>query len=91
MNAERVPNRRTGRTCRDHGHMVNEDNHKRIVVAVTGAAARPTPKRLLECLAAAGTEIHLVVSPNGQRLLQDELGVARADTEALVGPHTPGA
>jgi len=60
-------------------------NRKNIVVAITGASGAAYAKRLLECLAAAQAEIHLVVSPNGQRLLADELGITRADAEVLVG------
>jgi 4-hydroxy-3-polyprenylbenzoate decarboxylase len=36
-------------------------------------------------LAAAGTSIHLVVSPLGRRLLHDELGIESVDPAALAG------
>lgn len=68
--------------------MVNENNRKRIVLSITGASGAAYARRLLECLAAAQVEIHLVVSPNGQRLLADELGVA--DARTLVGPEHAG-
>jgi flavin prenyltransferase len=64
---------------------------KRIVVAVTGASGAAYAKRLLECLADAGTEIHLIVSPHGRELLADELGITQATPEALVGAARAGS
>src|SRR5690606_210078 len=46
----------------------------RIVTAITGASGALYAQRFLQGLAAAGVETHLVVSPLGRRLLNDELG-----------------
>ena len=64
---------------------------KIIVAAITGASGAVYGRRVLDCLAAAGVRIHLVVSPNGRRLLGDELGLAAVGPEALVGPAHAGA
>ena len=56
-----------------------------IVVAVTGASGGPYALRLLDCLEAAGRNVHLIVSPLGRRLLADECGVTRLDSESLIG------
>lgn len=51
-------------------------NRPRIVVAVTGASGAPIAVRIVERLAETGAvEIHLVVSPSGQRTLAHEAGV----------------
>jgi 4-hydroxy-3-polyprenylbenzoate decarboxylase len=46
------------------------------VVAVTGASGAPYAVRLLECLAAAGRPVWLIVSGHGFRLLRTELEIA---------------
>jgi len=61
-------------------------HRKRIVVAVTGASGAAYARRLLECLAEAGAETHLILSPWGRRLFADELAIARPAPAALVGP-----
>ncbi|HWL92427.1 MAG TPA: UbiX family flavin prenyltransferase [Phycisphaerae bacterium] len=58
---------------------------KRIVVAVTGASGAAYARRLLECLALGGAEVHLVISPYGRRLFADELDIADPSPAALVG------
>ena len=58
---------------------------KRIIVGITGASGALYAKRTVELLVAAGVEVHLVVSPLGQRLLHDELGMEGIDLEALAG------
>lgn len=63
------------------GHMKG----KRIVVGITGASGAAYAVRLLECLAAGGHEIHLVVSPYGQRLLAEEAGIGGLDAGELTG------
>ncbi|MBI1827583.1 MAG: UbiX family flavin prenyltransferase [Planctomycetes bacterium] len=58
---------------------------KRIIAAVTGASGAIYSKRLVECLCDAGVHVHLVVSPNGRRLLNDELGISEVDATTLLG------
>ena len=52
---------------------------KTIVVGISGASGAAYSVRLIECLAEAGAEIHLVVSPYGRQLLSDELDIKRLD------------
>lgn len=47
----------------------------RLVIAITGASGALYAHRLVQLVVAAGIETHLVVSPLGQRLLHDELGL----------------
>lgn len=58
---------------------------RRIVVGITGASGAAYARRAVELLVAAGVEAHLVVSPLGQRLLHDELGMEGVDLAALAG------
>ena len=60
---------------------------KRIIVAVTGASGAVYARRLLQCLADGGVDIHLVLSPYGRRLIRDELSIAKPTPERLVGPE----
>lgn len=55
----------------------------RIVVGITGASGAPYAVRTIECLAAAGAEVHLACSAHGRRLLFDELGIRRLDADEL--------
>ena len=48
---------------------------RRLVVAITGASGAVYAHRLIQLVVSAGIETHLVVSPLGQRLLHDELGL----------------
>jgi len=57
----------------------------RIVVGITGASGAVYARRMIQLLVAAGVETHLVVSPLGQRLLHDELGMEGIDLAALAG------
>lgn len=59
--------------------------HKRIVVGISGASGAVYAQRLIGLLCAAGIETHLVISPLGQRLLHDELGMEGVDLGALAG------
>ena len=59
--------------------------NKRIVVGVSGASGALYAQRFVRQLVAASGEVHLVVSPLGQRLLHDELGMEGIDLEALAG------
>ncbi|MEM7624724.1 MAG: flavin prenyltransferase UbiX [Planctomycetota bacterium] len=58
---------------------------QRIVVGITGASGALYAARLVQLLVAAEVHTHLVVSPLGQRLLQDELGMEGVDLPALAG------
>ncbi len=58
---------------------------KRIIVGISGASGAVYAKRLVQLLVEAGVELHLVVSPLGQRLLHDELGMEGIDLAALAG------
>ncbi|MCP4593723.1 MAG: UbiX family flavin prenyltransferase [bacterium] len=58
---------------------------KQIVFGITGASGAVYGRRLLDCLETAGTITHLIVSPNGRRLLADELGIKTFSVEALLG------
>ena len=58
---------------------------KRIVVGISGASGAAYAQRVIQMLVAAGVETHLVVSPLGQRLLHDELGMEGIDLDALAG------
>lgn len=58
---------------------------RRVVVGISGASGAIYAWRLLEMLRQAAVEIHLVISPAGQRLLHDELGMEVPDLEVLRG------
>ncbi|MFQ5411804.1 MAG: flavoprotein, partial [Phycisphaerae bacterium] len=58
---------------------------KRIVLAITGASGAVYARCLLQCLAAGGAEIHLILSPHGRRLIADELGIMEPTPGNLVG------
>lgn len=59
--------------------------NKKMVVGITGASGAWYAQRLIRLLVAGGYQTHLVVSPLGQRLLQDELGMKGLDPHALLG------
>ena len=46
-----------------------------IVVAITGASGVVYGRRLVQLLAEAGRDVHLVISPNGALVLRDELRI----------------
>jgi flavin prenyltransferase len=50
-----------------------------IVMGVTGASGAPYSVRLLQCLAAAGQSVQLVVSSHGMRLLATEMDISSMD------------
>jgi 4-hydroxy-3-polyprenylbenzoate decarboxylase len=58
---------------------------QRIVVGITGASGALYAQRTIRLLLAAGVQTHLVISPLGQRLLHDELGMEGIDLPALAG------
>ena len=49
---------------------------RRFVLAVTGGSGVSYGRRLLECLAATGAAVHLVVSEAGQKVLRHELQIS---------------
>jgi 4-hydroxy-3-polyprenylbenzoate decarboxylase len=57
----------------------------KIILAITGASGAGYAARLIEQLVVAGVEVHLIVSPLGRRLLQDELGMKQVDVQKLAG------
>ncbi len=63
---------------------------KRIVVGISGASGAIYARRTIHLLLAADVDTHLVVSPLGQRLLHDELGLEGLDVEALTGRTAVG-
>jgi 4-hydroxy-3-polyprenylbenzoate decarboxylase len=56
---------------------------RKYVVGITGASGALYAKRVIAEILRAGHECHLCVSPYGQRLLFDELGIERLDGESL--------
>jgi len=46
-----------------------------IVLAITGASGAPYAVRLLEVLLQSGQHVHLMISPSGQAVLKQELGL----------------
>lgn len=58
---------------------------KRIIVGITGASGAIYAQRMIGLLLSSGVETHLVISPLGQRLLHDELGMEGVDLPALAG------
>ena len=59
--------------------------HRRIIVGISGASGAIYAQRLVQHLIAANVETHMVVSPLGQRLLHDELGMEGVDLPELAG------
>ncbi|HEY3244469.1 MAG TPA: UbiX family flavin prenyltransferase [Phycisphaerae bacterium] len=58
---------------------------RRIILAITGASGAAYARRLLSALVDADVEVHVIVSPLGQRLLADELDVTPMSIENLLG------
>jgi len=61
------------------------DTPKRIVVGISGASGAAYAQRLIRLLVAQDIQVHLVVSPMGQRMLHDELGMEGINLDALAG------
>jgi len=59
--------------------------NKRIIVGITGASGAAYAHRTVQLLLAAGVHTHLVVSPLGQRLLHEELGMEGVNLPRLAG------
>ena len=62
---------------------MNHQSAKRFVVGISGASGALYAQKLIQLLIAAESEVHLIVSPLGQRLLHDELGMEGIDLDAL--------
>ncbi len=56
----------------------------RVVVGISGASGAVYALRLLRLLIERGTEVHLVVSEYGRRLLFDEAGITQLDWDQLL-------
>ncbi|UCE60595.1 MAG: UbiX family flavin prenyltransferase [Phycisphaerales bacterium] len=65
--------------------MSESGNTKRIIVGITGASGVRYAVRLVECLCGAQLDVHLIVTPNGERLLRDEAGIDEVSANALLG------
>jgi len=59
-----------------------------IVVAITGASGAIYGARLVAQLVGCGGHVHLVVSPNAEKILADEVGIERVSAEAFA-PAAP--
>lgn len=66
-----------------------QPNQRQIVVGITGASGAIYARRLIELLVAQHHHVHLVVTPLGQRLLHDELGMEGVNLAALAGLTGP--
>lgn len=64
---------------------------QRIVIGITGASGAAYARRAIQLLVEAGIETHLVVTPLGQRLLHDELGMEGINLASLAGAAEPPA
>jgi len=71
--------------------MPSHTQPSRIVIGISGASGAPYAKRTVQLLVKAGIETHLVVTPLGQRLLHDELGMEGINLAALAGTSEPPA
>jgi 4-hydroxy-3-polyprenylbenzoate decarboxylase len=65
-----------------------------LVLAMTGASGAPYTVRLLEVLLRGGQEVHLLISPSGQAVIRQELGLQvdlqQFDLQQLL-PNIPAA
>lgn len=64
---------------------MSDSTKQRIVVGITGASGAIYALRTVRAMVRAGVEVHLVVSPLGQRLLHDELGMEGINLAQLGG------
>lgn len=58
---------------------------KQIVIGISGASGAVYAKRTIEALVQSCAHVHLVVTPLGQRLLHDELGMEGVNLADLAG------
>ena len=68
--------------------MTKSERRKQVIVGITGASGAVYARGLVRCLCEADTDVHLIVSPNGQRLLREELDLKEVSPQALVGRET---
>jgi 4-hydroxy-3-polyprenylbenzoate decarboxylase len=61
-----------------------------IVVAITGASGALYAQQFVRGLVARRVNVHLIVSPLGRRLLNDELGMSDVDLAKLGGRSDHG-
>lgn len=61
---------------------------RRYIVGISGASGAAYAQRTVRLMIAAGAHVHLVVSPLGQRLLHDELGMEGVNLDTLSGGRT---
>lgn len=66
---------------------MNAEHRRQIVVGVTGASGAWYARRLIECLAAGGADVHVIVSPHGKQLFADELDLRALTPQTLAGGH----
>lgn len=59
----------------DHNPTPHAAARPRIVLAMTGASGAPYAVRLLDVVVAAGCDVQLSISPAGQAVLKQELGI----------------
>lgn len=59
------------------------NKNKRIILAISGASGAIYGLRALEILDSLNTEVHLVISPLGTRVLTEETGMTPADIDRL--------
>ncbi len=64
---------------------------RRILIGITGASGAPYARRVVQLVVQAGIETHLLVTPLGQRLLHDELGMEGVNLASLSGMTEPPA
>ena len=55
--------------------MHEPEQNRRLVLAITGASGAVYAVRLLDVLLAAGCDVYLSISPAGQAVLKEELGL----------------
>ncbi|QHT60535.1 UbiX family flavin prenyltransferase [Paenibacillus lycopersici] len=60
---------------------------KRWVVGITGASGSVYGIRLIQCLLGSGSDVHLVVTEAGWRVLKEELGWETAKRQAALSAH----
>ncbi len=63
--------------------------NRRIIVGISGASGACYAQQLIRSLLRAKIEVHLVISPMGQRLVHDELDHDATDLSWLAGDEDP--